>query len=78
MLSLGYAVLFLGVLGVFVGMIVAGLLTLRPDHSYVIRKLRDALKRRRWAVVVRPPRRSLAPLAMKRLRAVGAVPLRSL
>jgi len=77
-LNLGYAALFLAVIGGFAGMILAGLLTIRPDHGYVIRKLREALQRRRWAVVVRPLRRSLAPVAMEELRRAGASPLRSL
>lgn len=77
-LSIGYATLFLAVVGGFAGMILAGLLTIRPDHGYVIRRLREALKRRRWAVVVRPLKRSHAPVAMEELRRVGAAPLRSL
>lgn len=76
--SVGYAAMFLGVMGGFAGMILAGLLTIRPDHGLVIRKLREALKRRRWAVVVRPLKRSLAPVAMEALRRAGAAPMRSL
>ncbi len=76
-LSLGYAVLFLGVLGGFSGMLWAGLLTLRPDHGWVIRQLREALKRRRWTVVVRPLDEPRAELAMQCLSGAGAEPLRS-
>jgi hypothetical protein len=78
MFGLGYTMLFFAVMGGLAGVLVAVLLTIRPDHRFVIRKLRAALKRRRWAVVVRPLRRSLAREAVTELRRVGAVPLHSL
>jgi hypothetical protein len=53
-LSPGYATLFSGVFGAFFGMILAGLLTLRPDHGYVIRKVHAFSGRGRWSVVARP------------------------
>ncbi|HSC87238.1 MAG TPA: hypothetical protein VLC09_08215, partial [Polyangiaceae bacterium] len=37
-LSPFYTTLFVGVFGAFLGMIFAGLLTLRPDHGYVVDK----------------------------------------
>jgi hypothetical protein len=76
--SLGYAVLFMSAFGSYVGMLLAGVVTLRPDHAYVIRRMRDAMARRRWAVVVRPLSRSLAKVAATRLRRMGATPRTSL
>jgi hypothetical protein len=76
-LSPGYTLLFLTVLGAYAGMLLAGLLTLRPDHGYVIRRLRDAIARRNWAVVVHPSSRPRARLALRRLRGLGVEPISS-
>ena len=76
--SFGYLLLFLGVMGAFAGMLIAGMITLRPDHGIVIRQLREALARRHWALVVRPRSEDHALRAMERLQALGASPLRSL
>jgi len=77
MLSPGYTLLFLTVLGAYAGMLLAGLLTLRPDHGYVIRRLRDSIARHHWAVVVRPSSRPRARLALRRLRGLGVEPVSS-
>ena len=69
--------LVLVVFGAFAGMLVAGLLSLRPDHGRVIRAVHEALARRHWAVVVRPLTAARAAFAVDRLRAGGAAPLRS-
>ncbi|MFT3819982.1 MAG: hypothetical protein QM750_20605 [Rubrivivax sp.] len=76
-LSPGYTLLFMTVLGAYAGMLLAGLLTLRPDHGYVIRRLRDSLARRNWAVVVHPSSRPRARLALRRLRGLGVEPVSS-
>lgn len=69
---------FASALGVFFGMLLAGLLTLRPDHGFVIEKMREGIERGRWAVVVRPESEADAEFAERRLRAMGSTPVRSL
>jgi hypothetical protein len=73
-----FAMLFLGVAGVFFGGMLAGLLTLRPDHGLVIRRVRDALARGAHAVVVHPLDRARARAAEADLESAGAQPMRSL
>ena len=75
--SPGLTAVFMGVMGTFFGMIVAGLITLRPDHALIIARLRRALARGRWAVVVRPFSERIAHRAMVTLRSAGANPVRS-
>jgi hypothetical protein len=40
--------------GMLAGLLVGGLITMRPDHNRVIYKVRDATRRGRWAVVAHP------------------------
>jgi hypothetical protein len=76
--SPGFVTLFVTVMGAFFGMMIAGLVTLRPDHGIVIRQVREALGKGRYAVVVRPLDELRAQVAMARLRRFGAAPMRSL
>lgn len=76
--SPGFTLLFLGMMGLFSGGMWAGVLTLRPDHGWVIRRIRRALFLHRWAVVVRPLSEHAAQRATGTLRAHGAQPMRSL
>ena len=76
-MSPGFTALFAGVVGAFLGMMVAGLLTLRPDHSLVIRKVRERLQQGQWEVVVHPTDRRLAKNAVAALQDVGGEPVRS-
>jgi hypothetical protein len=73
-----FAMLFLGMMGAFFGGMVAGLLTLRPDHGVVIRQVRAALARGGHAVVVHPLNEMRARTAMAALQRAGVVPVRSL
>lgn len=73
-----FTMLFLALMGGFFGGLVAGLLTLRPDHGIVIRRVRAALGRGACAVVVHPVNEMRARAAMAALERAGAVPLRSL
>ncbi|NML17601.1 hypothetical protein [Azohydromonas caseinilytica] len=73
-----FTLLFLGLMGAFFGGMVAGLLTLRPDHAIVIRRVRAALARGRHAVVVHPLNEMRARAAMAALQRAGVMPLRSL
>lgn len=70
--------IFLAMMFGFLGMMIAGLITLRPDHEFVIRHIRDALKHHKWAVVVRPLNEHLAQLAIDVLQRHGAKPVRSI
>lgn len=72
-----FAALFLALMGGFFGGMVAGLLTLRPDHAVVIRKVRAALARGGHAVVIHPMNEMRARAAMAALQRAGATPLRS-
>ncbi|WP_157272025.1 hypothetical protein [Azohydromonas aeria] len=73
-----FAMLFLAMMGAFFGGMLAGLLTLRPDHGVVIRRVRTALARGGHAVVVHPMNELRARAAMATLQRAGAVPVRSL
>lgn len=42
----------LTLIGVFLGLLLAGLISLRPDHDRLINKSRNAAKSGRWSVVV--------------------------
>lgn len=65
------------VFGSFAGGMAGGLLTLRPDRSRVIRRVRAAQKEGRWAVVVHPRDEAQARAAMQALQAAGGQPVRS-
>jgi hypothetical protein len=73
-----FAMGFLAMMGLFFGGLLAGLLTLRPDHVVVIRRVRAALSRGAHAVVVHPMNEMRAQAAVAALRRAGAQPLRSL
>lgn len=66
------------VYGVFVGMLVAGLLTLRPDRGRVIARVREATGHGRWAVVAHPRSPEQAAVARDELAGAGGDVLRSL
>lgn len=72
-----FTMLFLGVAGLFLGGILAGLLTSRPDHGVVIRRARAALARGAHAVVVHPLSRLHTRAAVSTLEQAGAVAMRS-
>ncbi|MBZ8141628.1 riboflavin biosynthesis protein RibA [Rubrivivax gelatinosus] len=63
--------------GAVAGMMLAGLLTLRPDHSLVIRQVRHALKHGRSAVVAHPRDEAAASQASAALEAAGGEVVRS-
>jgi len=64
LLSLVVMIFFGGIFGMMVG----GLLTLRPDHYRVMASVRKALKRGRWAVVSHPVNTQQTTLVMNELR----------
>jgi hypothetical protein len=76
--SPGLTALFAGTFGGFLGMMAGGLVTLRPDHGAVIRKMRASLRLGQWGVVARPQNEASAELAFAALASAGGTPVRSL
>lgn len=66
------------VYGVFAGMLLAGLLTLRPDRGRVIARVREATSHGRWAVVAHPRSPEQAEVAREALTGEGGEVLQSL
>lgn len=64
--------------GMTFGLILGGLLTIRPDHIWLISAVRSALKENRWAVVVHPTDAEQTVAAKETLRQSGAEVLKSL
>jgi hypothetical protein len=72
------ATLFLSNLGLFAGLMVAGLLTLRPDRSRVFTSIRERSFSGDWAVVAHPTSSSQSERAIASLRKAGGMAMRSL
>jgi len=72
------ATLFLSNLGLFAGLMVAGLLTLRPDRSRVFTLIRERIVSGHWAVVAHPTSASQSERALASLQKAGGVAVRSL
>ena len=66
------------VLGLFLGTIVAGCVTLRPDHDVVIDRVAGWVRRYKWAVVAHPVGARRVRTTLAALRGAGARPIRSL
>lgn len=64
--------------GLLIGLLLGGLLTARPDHSWVIATVRRAVRQGRWAVVVHPLTQQQLDTAMQELRARSDRVVRSL
>lgn len=60
------------------GLLAAGLVALRPDHTVLMNRLRDELRGNRWAVVVHPVNAQQFERARQLLRASGAQVLSTL
>jgi hypothetical protein len=75
--SPGLTLLFLAVIGGFLGLIAGGVLTLRPDHDWLIGEVRQASRDHRWTVVTRPRGRRGVSRAARLLRATGARTIRT-
>ncbi|MDQ8020246.1 MAG: hypothetical protein REI94_00295 [Moraxellaceae bacterium] len=63
--------------GMLAGLMLGGLLSLRPDHTFVIDRVSNATRRGRWAVVVHPEGAAQTRAAMRALRVAGSAPIRS-
>ncbi len=59
-------------IGAMLGLMVGGLVTMRPDHEAVIRPVREAADAGRWTVVVHPETSQQFDLAVRQLRQTGA------
>ncbi|NOV22643.1 riboflavin biosynthesis protein RibA [Cupriavidus necator] len=64
-------------LGVMFGMLLAGLITARPDHQLVITPVREAVQHGRWAVLVHPTTPQQCNEALRALRNTTAEVLRT-
>lgn len=70
MAIVGFAVAF--------GLLLGGFLSIRPDHVWLINKVRDALRHNRWAVIVHPTDENQISAARQTLQQSGAEVLKSL
>jgi hypothetical protein len=76
--SPGFTLMFASIFGMFGGLMLGGLVTLRPDHGRVISKVRDASTTGLWSVVAHPINRSAAEVAGETLKRAGGQVVRSL
>jgi hypothetical protein len=70
--------LFLAMLGLFGGLILAGLFTLRPDRGRVTLSIRRRTRGGEWAVVAHPRSTAQTDWVVDRLRKAGGTVIRSL
>lgn len=70
--------LFLATLGLFAGLMLAGLFTLRPDRSRVTLSIRRRNREGQWAVVAHPRSPAQSDWVVDRLRKAGGTVIRSL
>lgn len=73
-----FATLFLATLGLFAGLMLAGLVTLRPDRSRVTLSIRRRNRSGQWAVVAHPRSPAQSEWVVDRLRKAGGTVIRSL
>ncbi|WP_454753276.1 riboflavin biosynthesis protein RibA [Cupriavidus necator] len=64
-------------LGLVFGMLLAGLVTARPDHQLVITPVREAVQHGRWALLVHPTTPQQCNEALRALRKASAEVLRT-
>lgn len=76
--SPGATVALGGVYGVFVGLLAAGLLTLRPDRARVTAQVREASDQGQWSVVTHPVSAQEAAVAHDLLTVGGGHVMRSM
>jgi hypothetical protein len=73
-----FTMLFLATLGLFAGLMLAGLLTLRPDRSRVTQSIRSRSRSGQWAVVAHPKSPAQSELVVDRLEKSGGTVIQSL
>ncbi|MEC5399178.1 hypothetical protein [Uliginosibacterium sp. H1] len=69
--------LVIAAFGMLAGLMLGGLLSLRPDHTFVIDRVTHANRSGRWAVVIHPEDTEQTRASMRTLRIAGATPIRS-
>ena len=74
----GYTGFFFGMIGSFWGVMLAGLITLRPDHAAVIEIVREWMQSGEWTVIARPRNESSARKTIATLNRAGGTVERSL
>jgi hypothetical protein len=72
------ATVFLSAFGLFAGLMVAGLLTLRPDRGHVLTSIRESNGSGDWAVVAHPTSPAQSERAIASLRKAGGMVVWSL
>jgi hypothetical protein len=73
-----YTVGVAGALGMIAGLVLGGLVTLRPDHTMLITKVKDGLRKGQWAVVVHPTSRDQETRALNVLEHCGGAVIQTL
>jgi hypothetical protein len=68
----GMSLVAMVLFGTMFGLMVGGLLTIRPDHEAVIAPVREGVKAGRWAVVVHPASRQQFAAVLRVLRGTEA------
>lgn len=76
--SPGFTLFFLGSMGLFLGLMAGGVVTLRPDHGWVNDRVRIWLAQGRVAVIAHPIDEDAARRAFSVLSAAGGRPVRSI
>jgi hypothetical protein len=71
------SMLFIGSIGLFSGLMMGGLLTLRPDHGLVADRVSEWLSEGRVAVIVHPVDEATTRRVFDALTTAGATPVRS-
>ncbi|MBT0962115.1 hypothetical protein [Denitromonas iodatirespirans] len=67
-----------GLFGAFAGLLLAGLLGMRPDHDVVTAKVAEAAKSDQWTVVTHPTNEEQASSIRSALKEAGGEVMRSL
>jgi hypothetical protein len=69
--SAGLSLMAFALFGTTFGLMLGGLLTLRPDHEFVVEPVREAVRDGQWAIVVHPVSQEQRRHAAFLLRATG-------
>ena len=73
-----YTVGVAGAFGMIAGLILGGLVTLRPDHTVLITRVKEGLRNGQWAVVVHPTSRDQESRALNVLEHCGGAVVQTL
>jgi hypothetical protein len=73
-----YTVGVAGMFGLIAGLLLGGLVTLRPDHTVLITRVKEGLGRGQWAVLVHPTSRDQGIRAVNVLEHCGGAVIETL